>query len=189
MDDRELILKTQKGDLKAYSLLVKKYEKYVFNLAQRILLNRQDAEEVTQDVFMKLFKNIYEFNFSVKFTTWVYRITYNMSISKIRTRKKNTSNLPDNFEEIALNYHDANFALDAMTNQEQKYYISQALNTLSEDDRTIMTLYYQYDNSIYEISQITGLNQANIKIKLYRARKKLFYYLSKELKEEIGSLV
>ncbi len=82
-----------KGDTKSFAYLIDKHKDMVYTVALRIIRNREDAEELAQDVFVKAFQSIDKFKKESKFSTWLYRIAYNTSISKVRKKKMETSDL------------------------------------------------------------------------------------------------
>ncbi|MFZ1328785.1 MAG: sigma-70 family RNA polymerase sigma factor, partial [Chitinophagaceae bacterium] len=87
LNDNEIISKVLSGDHQAYAGLVNRYQNYVFTLTLRMVKNREDAEEVAQDVFIKAFKYLADFKGASKFTTWLYTIVSNTSISFLRKKK------------------------------------------------------------------------------------------------------
>jgi len=144
----------------------------------RVVRNREDAEELTQDVFMKVFRHLSSFKGDSSFSTWIYRIAYNTAISETRKRKQEflaieeaqISNVSE--EEVAD-------ALGHLDNSEQVAQLEAALRLLPEDDRFIILLYYMQEKTVEEVAGITGLTVSNVKTKLHRIRKKLFVLLNK----------
>lgn len=174
--------KVIEGDVSAYSYIVNQYKNMAFSIALRIVNNREDAEEVTQDAFLKAYNSIKKFNHKSKFSTWLYKIVYNTAISKIRKNKKNsvTRQLTDeNIEN--LNSENINDALIKLDEENQKKIINLAINKLSENEKLIITLYYLSEKSIIEITEITNFSSSNIKVILHRARKKMYAELRIEI--------
>jgi RNA polymerase sigma-70 factor (ECF subfamily) len=160
------------GDVAAYASLVAKHKNLVFSIALKILNNREDAEEIAQDCFLKVFHALRTFEKKSKFSTWLYRIVYNAAISK--TRKKRLEVVPmDNH--VIHNYTEDEIrtGMDEIDPDEQKKMIDLAMARLSDDDNLLITLFYKGNNSIEEISNITGLSMSNVKVRLHRIRKKL----------------
>jgi RNA polymerase sigma factor (sigma-70 family) len=171
-DDNHYIDRVLHGDVAAYATLVAKHKNLVFSIAVKILNNREDAEEVAQDCFVKVFQALNTFERKSKFSTWLYRIVYNAAISK--TRKKKLEVVPmDNY--VIDNYTEDEVAagLDEIDPETQKVMIERALERLTEDDNLLITLFYKGENSIEDISNITGLSMSNVKVRLHRIRKKL----------------
>ncbi|MEI7982750.1 MAG: RNA polymerase sigma factor [Bacteroidota bacterium] len=176
-DDNYYLDRVLTGDVSAYAMLVSKHKSLVFSIALKILNCREDAEEVAQDCFLKAYQSLKYFERKSKFSTWLYRIVYNAAIS--RTRKKKLEFIPmDNY--IVHNYSEDDFTkgTEEMEPEEQKMMIERAMKSLSDDENLLITLFYHGENSIEEISNITGLSLSNVKVRLHRIRKKLFEELS-----------
>src|SRR5882672_3320260 len=93
LNDIEIIGKVLSGDQQAYALLVNRYQSYVFTLALRFTKNREDAEEVSQDIFIKAYRALADFRSASKFSTWLYTIVNNTCITFLRKRKLETHSL------------------------------------------------------------------------------------------------
>ena len=172
LDDNHYIDRVLSGDVAAYASLVAKHKNLVFSIALKILNNREDAEEVAQDCFLKVFQALKTFERKSKFSTWLYRIVYNAAIS--RTRKKRLELVPmDNY--VIHNYTEDEVAsgISEIDPEEQKAMIERAMERLTGDENLLITLFYKGENSIEEISNITGLSMSNVKVRLHRIRKKL----------------
>jgi RNA polymerase sigma-70 factor (ECF subfamily) len=172
LDDNHYIDRVLDGDVSAYAILVAKHKNLVFSIALKILNNREDAEEIAQDCFLKAFHALKTFEKKSKFSTWLYRIVYNAAISK--TRKKRLELVPmDNY--VIHNYteDDVSGGIGEIDPEEQKMMIERAMERLSDDENLLITLFYKGDNSIEDISNITGLSMSNVKVRLHRIRKKL----------------
>ncbi len=186
-EDFLLIEKILQGDFSLYSRLVNRNRNMAFNLAYNIVLNREDAEEITQDAFVKAFTGLRSFNKDAKFSTWLYRIVVNTALNKKRLKKLDTIEIdafPD--EETA---NDMSGILDKYTREEQRKYIRLAIGSINENERLCITLYYLNELSIQEVSESTGISLSNIKVLLYRGRKKIYSKLQSLLKDEVKSLI
>ncbi len=177
-DDRFYIEKVLEGDAAAFAALVDRHKDNAFALALRITGNREDAEEIAMDAFVKVYRSLGSFRNDSKFTTWLYRIVHNESISALRKKQPATAplddSLADDYPDEEIQQHVA--ALDEI--QQQKL-ISRALNELLPEDHMLITLFYREDLPIGQISEITGMSQSNIKVRLHRARKKLYHILNR----------
>lgn len=176
-EDNHYIERVLNGDVSAYAALVAKHKNLVFSIALKILNNREDAEEVAQDCFLKAYQALSTFERKSKFSTWLYRIVYNAAISK--TRKKKLEVIPmDNY--IIHNYSEDSVSrgTEGLGAEEQKTLIDRALQTLNEDDNLLITLFYKGEHSVEDISYITGLSVSNVKVRLHRIRKKLYEEIS-----------
>jgi RNA polymerase sigma-70 factor (ECF subfamily) len=183
-EDNHYIDKVLSGDVSAYAQLVAKHKNLVFSIALKILNNREDAEEIAQDTFVKAFHALRTFERKSKFSTWLYRIVYNAAISKTRKRRLETVPM-DNY--IINGYSDPEdlTGADELDPEEQKELVNKALGLLSNDENLLITLFYKGENSIEEISQITGLTTSNVKVKLHRIRKKLHDEMEKMMKKAV----
>ena len=176
-DDSYFIEKVKKGKSEAFKYLVERHKDMVFTIVLRIVRNREDAEELAQDTFLKVFESLSSFKGQAKFSTWLYRIAYNLSIS--HTRKK-SCDIVDIDENLISDYKIFETYNEFIKTEdiEKNNILNEAINLLDEDESLIITLYYIKEHSIQEIEQITCLSKSNIKIKLFRSRKKLFSILS-----------
>ncbi len=170
--DEYYIEQTLNGNVNYYAFLVERYQRMVFTLTIRIVKNREVAEEISQDVFVKAYENLERFKGKSKFSTWIYKIAYYASLDAIKRNKRQL-----NFENIEtineINFENVQDALQSLQDNERKIIINNALFKLSEDERVILTLFYFEEMSIKEISKVVNLSLDNIKIKLFRSRKKL----------------
>jgi len=181
--DQKHISKVLNGDTKAFAYLVNSYKDFVYTIAINIVKNSQDAEDIAQETFVKAFKQLHTFNGKSKFSTWLYTITFRTAISSIRKSKLDTNDIDDY---VVSNYGDDGLVsqLKFLQQEDQKKYIKIALANLTEMDSLVLTLYYLHENTTEEIEEITGLNKNNIKVRIYRARKKLAESLRRTLPKE-----
>ena len=169
------------GNTHAFEPLVNRHQHNVFNIIYRIVQHQQEAEEVAQDVFVKAFQALSSFNQKSKFSTWMYRIAYNAAIS--HQRKKKVIALP--LQDEVLEYTEEDFFSDYEdTHVLKQHYLPKALEQLSGESQLLISMYYQQDLSISEMSEITEMTASNIKVKLYRARKSLHDYISEMLQPQ-----
>ena len=185
ISDNSLIEKILGGDPSPYNLLIERHKDYAFTLALRVLNNREDAEEVAHDAFLKAFRSLSSFKMESKFTTWFYKIVVNMSISRRRKKRLDTEEI-----EVGNTTHYSSFEdLGGMPKDDRKYFIDQALEQLSDEEKILITLFYFEELSMEEVSEITGIDRNNLKVKIFRARKKMAGVLTKMLKGEVHSLL
>ncbi|PTX61519.1 RNA polymerase sigma-70 factor (ECF subfamily) [Kordia periserrulae] len=174
--DQEYIAQIRAGNANAYAALVTKYKNMTFTLALRMVGNREDAEEVAQDTFVKAYKALDSFKGTSKFSTWLYRIVYNTSLDYIKKQKRVVlSEHIDEVNEAAIG--SMQNALTYIEEKEKKEMIEKALLQVPEDERVLLTLFYFEELSLKEITEIVNLSYDNVKIKLHRSRKKLFHIL------------
>ncbi len=176
------------SDAAAFAGLVNKHKTMAFNIALRVTRNREDAEEVAQDSFIKLYQSLSAFKGESKFTTWFFRVVYNLALTKIRKKSLFTGSVDD---DSFIDYTDKS-AFDGLSrfrDREKKMYLDAAINTLDESDQLLITLYYMDDQPVEAVAEITGLTESNVKVRLFRVRKKLHNFLQKNLKEELHSIL
>jgi len=186
--DQIYIDKVLSGDTNAFAYLINKYKDMAYTLAIKVVKSHEDAEEVAQDSFLKAYEKLNTFKGNAKFSTWLYTIVYRNSITKIRKKKVATSDIDD----YVVGNHSGGDdfpEIEAMKNEEQQKYVREAIDKLPEKDAVLVTLFYMNDDSVEEIEQITGLSESNVKVKLFRARKKLNQELSGLLKEELNTIL
>ena len=186
-EDLVYIQRVLNGEPKAYAYLVEKYKHLAYTLALRIVKNEQDAEEVSQDAFMKAYKALNQFKKEALFSTWFYRIVYNTAISRTRKKQLKTQQLEAGHEQLQVMPVSQSFY--HLVKADQKKYLGQAIDQLSSDDAVLINLYYIHEKDAGEISEIMHLTPVNVRVKLSRARKKLLVYLNKLLKNETKSML
>jgi RNA polymerase sigma-70 factor, ECF subfamily len=172
-DDNEYIGRVLGGDVGAYASLVAKHKSLVFSIVLKIVSSREDAEEIAQDVFLKAYQSLGTFERKSKFSTWLYRIAYNAAISKTRKKKVEMVAIE---ETVITNYSTDEIGrnMNEMDEGDRQQVLEKALGHLPEEDNLLITLFYKNENSIEDISEITGLSVSNVKVKLHRIRKKLY---------------
>lgn len=180
--DISIIKQVLNGDKEAFALLVDNYKDMIFTLCLNLLKNREQAEEVAQDVFVKAFSNLGKFKQKSKFSTWIYRIAYNECISHLRKKSPLLLNIEEFYQRQEYTESEDLYEL---TKEKRQGHLIKALSELPEDDRSIVMFHYFDDLSIVEIAEITGLSKSNVKIKLFRTRKKLHEILSPIFEKEI----
>ena len=186
--DQLYIDKVLQGDTSAFAYLINKYKDMAYTVAIKIVKSHEDAEEVAQDSFLKAYEKLDSFKGNSKFSTWLYTIVYRNSITKIRKKNVATTDIDDY---VMDNYSEGSEfpQIEAIKNGEQQKYVREAIDRLPEKDALLITLFYMNESSVEEIEQITNLTQSNIKVKLFRARKKLNTELSFLLKEEVNTIL
>lgn len=184
-----IINRIKSGESDAFSDLVDTYKDFVFALCFKMTQSIEDAEEITQDTFVKVFKNIKTFKGQSKFSTWLYRIAYFTTINFLRKNRVKTVSQTELFETRIEPIDEDESALKNISQAERSHYINKALNFLKPQERAVIVLFYLEEHSIEEIATITKLSKSNTKVKIHRTRKKLHEILNHLLKNEIHSLV
>jgi RNA polymerase sigma factor (sigma-70 family) len=181
-EENELIDRILAGERQLYATFVNQYKRYAFAIAVKIVGNSPEAEEATQDAFIKAFQNLKSFNRQAKFSTWLYRIVFNTAISY---RRKNRQQF-QNIEDCVIEYHEQS---DSQIEKDDKQiFIQQAMEKLNEADRLAMQLFYIKELSLEEVAELMNQNQNTVKVRVHRARQRLADELKKILKQEALTL-
>lgn len=183
-DDIFLVQNVLAGNTASFGVLVEKHSEMAFSIAHKIIRNREDAEEIAQDAFVKAFQSLRSFKGDSKFSTWLYRIVYNAAISHTRKRQQDFVQLDERI--IVEKTEDKIIdTLDTYDTDMQSELVTKAINKLPAEDSALVTLFYLKENTIEDISHITGLSMSNVKVKLFRIRKKLYDEMQVMMKQEV----
>ncbi len=177
-EDRKLMLELKAGNRGAFNRLVDKYSKPIINYIYRFTASREDAEDLTQDVFIKVYNAAASYTPSAKFTTWIYRIASNISIDYIRKRKheKNGSSLDEKIDtgEGAMEKQEEDAKIipsdKIAENRETQEEINTALQALPENQRAAIILKVYEDSTYAEIAQVLGVSVPSVESLIFRAR-------------------
>jgi RNA polymerase sigma-70 factor (ECF subfamily) len=186
-EDEYYIEQVLNGYTAAYRQLVEKHQDFVYTIVKKIISSAEEAEEVAQDVFVQAYKKLPDFRGTAKFSTWLYRIAYNKSIS--HTRKKKLEFLSAD-EHLLENYSEDDLMQDIMglSVNEQRGLIRDAMSSLPQTDSLIITLFYFHEKDLEEISEIVGMTHNNVKVKLHRIRKKLLVKMNEILDKNVNTV-
>lgn len=183
-NDQHYINKVKEGDTNSFAILVDNYKDMVFSLALKIMRNREEAEEVSQDTFIKAFRSLHSFKGDSKFSTWLYKITYNNCMD--RTKRISRSYNAQTIDTVVENKIESSESiLDSIERKERAKLIEQCLEELPEEERLILWMFYYQELNLKEIIDVTSYTQANLKVKLHRARKKLLNIVQYRLEPEM----
>ena len=163
MEESKVIEEILKGNTDKFSVLVEKYKDMVYSLCSRMLFSTEIAEETAQDAFIKAFKYLKNYKGDSKFSTWLYRITYNCCLDVIKKEKRNLSF--DTLENVIVDDKNEDFE------SENYDLIKVALKKLDSKDRALVQMVYLDEMSLKEIEKVTEMSISNIKVKLHRVRK------------------
>ena len=171
-DDTKLIERCRSGDRRAFEALLLKYEKPVFNAAFRMLNSRDDAQDVTQTVFLKVFESFDQYDPSRRFFSWIYRITLNESINWLGRNNR--------LEPLAFEAADEGPSVEQTVDSNRVTKdVQNALMTINTDYRSVVVLKHLMGCSYVEISQVLDIPEKTVKSRLYTARQ--------QLKEALGA--
>jgi RNA polymerase sigma factor (sigma-70 family) len=177
-----------KGDQSAFSILVEKYQDYVFTLVLRFTTNREDAEEIAQDVFVKAYRSLADFRGDSKFSTWLFTITRTTCLSFLRKKRLDTVSLDNERTGLQVENKESGFGANGIEQKSKHTMLNNAISMLSTDDALVLTLFYQGDQSLEEIGKIMRLDPNTVKVKLYRARQRLKDKMEKHFSHEIREI-
>ncbi|MDR0560620.1 MAG: RNA polymerase sigma factor [Prevotellaceae bacterium] len=180
-NDMFCIRKVKAGDFSAFSAIVSKYQNMVFTVVFKIVDSREDAEDITQEIFIKVFKSIQQFREDAEFSTWLYRIAYNTTLSELRKRKLFFTPIDDSLIPGGESFTEEN---DSEQTEIKLQYLEKAMKKLPPDEIFLLTLHYMDGQSVENISKISNQTVSNVKIKLYRIRKKLALEIQKLMQDE-----
>jgi RNA polymerase sigma-70 factor (ECF subfamily) len=189
--DREVITRVLQGEQKAYEVLVTRYQSFVFSIALRYTKNREDAEELAQNAFIKAYRCLNDYRGDAKFSTWLYTIVSSLCLTFLRKKKLPMHSIDqDGVFELADSV-DSGMRANIVEEKSKIKLVNEAIALLNPDDAKVLTLFYKADQSLEEIGLIMGIEPNNAKVKLHRARQrlkeKMQQYFAVEVEEYIQS--
>ena len=178
VDDRDLVRRAQQGDAEAFEVLVKRHQGRVFAVAGGILRNREDVEDIAQQVFAKAYFSLKKFDQRAAFSTWLYKITVNECWDLLRKKKVRPLVYESELsEEQAVMYlateQKSDQGPDVSEQLEVRQQLDQWLDCLEERDRAMLTLKEIQGFTVEEIAEILGINGNTVKVRLFRARQRI----------------
>lgn len=188
LNDTEIISKVLSGDQQAYAALVNHYQSYVFTLSLRFTKNREDAEEVAQDIFIKAYRALADFKGTSKFSTWLYTIVNNTCITFLRKKRLQTQSLDSEGMFELADSQDSGLRANLVEQKSRVAMVNEAIKMLNTDDAEVITLFYKGEQSLEEIAQILGLETNTAKVRLHRARTRLKEKMERYFSEEVKDI-
>lgn len=176
--EAEVVRRCQAGDEAAFRQIVEQHRSKVFSIIYGIVRNRNDAEDIAQQVFAKIYFSIKGFDFRSSLITWIYKITVNECYDYLRKQKvRKLVYESDLGENDARTMENSALATDrrppADRRVERREYLMKLLSKVSEEERVLLIQKEVEGRTVEELAQMTGLNENTIKVKLFRARQKL----------------
>jgi RNA polymerase sigma-70 factor (ECF subfamily) len=186
LEDYNLIDKAIKGDQSAYERLMKKYYKLVNNLIYRMIYNKDDVEDLTQEAFIKAFNSLEKFDHQFAFSTWLYKIASNNCIDYLRKKKLNTISIDKEIdgedEDLRFEIPDNDYKPDRnILESEKTKILTDAINSLPEKYKSVILLRHQDDMEYEEIAKKLKLPLGTVKAHIFRGRELLNKYLKDKL--------
>ena len=180
-EELEYIKRILGGEMELYGYFLDTYGHRIFTLVQQMVSNREDAEDITQDIFVKAYESLKRYRGDCEFITWIYRIACNVTASILRKNKQRQEylsfdgNIPEHIgndeSEIPFDIIDENEPDERIED------LQLAISWLSAEERALITLFYYENKSIEDCAYILQQSEGNIKVRLHRVRKKLSLYL------------
>jgi RNA polymerase sigma factor (sigma-70 family) len=187
LTDTEIIKRVLHGEQALYGQLVQRYQQFVFTLVLRFTDNREDAEEISQDIFVKAYRSLADFRGESKFSTWLYTIVRTSCITFLRKKKLATTSIDNERTFVTLENRESSFSANLVEQKSRHAVVTSAIRQLSPDDAQLITLFYKGEQSLEEIGRIMGYDPNTVKVKLHRARHRLKEKLEKNFNFEPNS--
>jgi RNA polymerase sigma-70 factor (ECF subfamily) len=184
-EEADLIRRVQARDEMAFREVVDRYQSKVFSIIYGILRNRNDAEDISQQVFAKIYFSINNFDFRSSLLTWIYKITVNECYDYLRKKKVRKLVYESDFgeeETVRMEQSEPDSSKPVDQRLAQRDLVLKLLEKVSDEDRNLMLLKEVEGHSVEELAEMTGLNENTIKVKLFRARQKLLKAAQRLLK-------
>ena len=188
LTDKEVISRILLGESALFALLVERYQNYVFTLVLRFTDSREDAEEISQDIFVKSYRSLADFRGESKFSTWLYTIVRTSCITFLRKKKPDTTSIDNERTFMQLENQESGFKANTIEQKSRHAMVNEAIRLLSPDDAQVITLFYQAEQSLEEIGRIIGMDPNTVKVKLHRARHRLKDKMEKYFSQEVSEL-
>ena len=188
LSDIEIISQVLNGDHAAYAMLVDQYQGFVFTIVLRYVKNREDAEEVAQDVFVKAYRYLADFKGASKFSTWLYTITTTTCITFLRKNKLDVQSLDNENVFAVVENQDSGMNANQVEQKSKVTMVNNAIKLLSAEDAQIITLFYKGEQTLEEIAKIFGKEVNAVKVQLHRARGRLKQKMEMYFEEEVKDI-
>lgn len=184
IDDSHYIGRVLGGEPAAYATLVDRHKTMAYNIALRIVRRPEDAEEITQDAFVKAYRSLSSFKGDSKFSTWLYRIVYNASVSHIRKNRREV--IMDSSDFKILRHPEMVEEAQPDNNDFMISALRKALDGLPAAEQTIINLFYFEQLSVEDIARVMNLSASNVKVRLFRLRKRLYDLIRAATESRVG---
>lgn len=180
--DELLVTRVLKGERDAFDILIRKYQGIIYNYIFKNTLNKEDSEDITQEVFIKAYKNLYRLENKERFYSWLFKIAINTMNTSFKAKKQHNFIEESEMLDIKCNVNDT--PEERLQIKEENLELLKKLSVLNEEEKNAMILKYVQGFSYKEVGEILGIKEETIKTKLHRAKKKLHDLNRKSIKRE-----
>jgi RNA polymerase sigma factor (sigma-70 family) len=169
IDDRTLISRIIRGDMQAFTQLIRQHERLVAHMISRLVKNDEEREELCQDVFLKVYEKLGEFNFQSKLSTWIATIAYRHAINHMRKNKIPFSEIPEE-ESFSAYFVNEESPESLMEEKDLDVFVLKLVDELPVNYKTVLILYHQEGMTYEEIGAVTNMPEGTVKNYIFRAR-------------------
>ena len=184
----EIIQQVLQGQQNSFAVLVERYQNFVFTIVLRYVKSREDAEEVSQDVFIKAYRSLADFKGASKFSTWLYTVTTTTCLTFLRKNKLEVQSLDNEKIFAVADNIDSGASANQIEGKNRAVMVNEAIKLLSPDDAQVITLFYKGEQTLDEIAQIMGKEVNAVKVQLHRARARLKEKMNTYFKAEVKDI-
>jgi len=177
-----ILQRCKSGDTSAFKEIIRKYQKYAYVLAFKNLTNEEEAKDVVQETFIRVWKHIKLFNNQVKFTTWLYKIVINLCYDRLKTIRRREKVITNKIDNQEILFNQENNPEEIMSNQQLSEMIQGLAENLSYKQRIVFILRDLQELSIKEIAEVLNMSANSVKTNLVYARKNIRQKLEKHIK-------
>ncbi|HZH01296.1 MAG TPA: sigma-70 family RNA polymerase sigma factor [Flavisolibacter sp.] len=186
--DMEIIQQVLQGQQSSFAVLVERYQNFVFTIVLHYVKRREDAEEVSQDVFIKAYRSLADFKGASKFSTWLYTVTTTTCLTFLRKNKLEVQSLDNEKIFAVADNIDSGASANQIEGKNRAMMVNEAIKLLSPDDAQVITLFYKGEQSLEEIAQVMGKEVNAVKVQLHRARTRLKEKMNTYFREEVKDI-
>ena len=186
--DMEIIQQVLQGQQSSFAVLVERYQNFVFTIVLRYVKSREDAEEVSQDVFVKAYRSLADFKGASKFSTWLYTVATTTCLTYLRKNRLEVQSLDNEKVFAVADNIDSGASANQIEGKNRAVMVNEAIKLLSPDDAQVITLFYKGEQTLDEISQIMGKEVNAVKVQLHRARARLKEKMNTYFKAEVKDI-
>ena len=186
--DMEIIQQVLQGQQSSFAVLVERYQNFVFTIVLRYIKSREDAEEVSQDVFVKAYRSLADFKGASKFSTWLYTVATTTCLTYLRKNRLEVQSLDNEKVFAVADNINSGASANQIEGKNRAVMVNEAIKLLSPDDAQVITLFYKGEQTLDELAQIMGKEVNAVKVQLHRARARLKEKMNTYFKAEVKDI-